>query len=82
MKKFLLIFAMLLLVPICAYSADKIVPEYVSLEYNNTFGLYQAPSELMIYKEPAEDSNLLYSISWIGSKIYPEGVNPKELFVV
>ena len=82
MKKFLLILAMLFLTPACVYSADKIVPEYVSIEYNNTFGLYQAPNEILIYQEPSESSNLLQSISWIGSKIYPETVKTKDLFVV
>lgn len=82
MKKILLIFAMLFLSPICVYSADKIVPEYVSIEFNNTFGLYQAPNEILIYQEPSEDSNLIQNISWIGSKIQPYSIQTKDLFVL
>ena len=82
MKKILIIFAMLMFTPVFANGAENVIPEYVSLEYNNTFGLYQAPNEIVIYKEPDESSNLVHSISWIGSQIFPEAVNPKELFVV
>lgn len=82
MKKILLIFAILLLTTICAYSAEKIVPEYVSIEYNNTFGLYQAPNEILIFNEPSEGSNLVQNISWIGSQIQPDSVKTKDLFVV
>ena len=73
---------MLMFTPVFANGAENVIPEYVSLEYNNTFGLYQAPNEIVIYKEPDESSNLVHSISWIGSQIFPEAVNPKELFVV
>lgn len=82
MKKLLLIIATLLLTPLYAYSANNIIPEYVSIENTQTFGLYQAPNEIVLYKEPAESSNIVHSISWIGSQIFPETVNPKDLFVV
>ncbi len=82
MKKFLIIFAIFVFAPLCTLAAESVVPEYVSIEYNNTFGLYQAPNEIVIYKEPDESSNLVHSISWIGSQIFPEAVKPNELFVV
>jgi hypothetical protein len=82
MKKFVLILAILLFAPFCAFASENIIPEYVSIEYNNTFGLYQAPNEIVLYKEPSESSNIIQTISWIGSKIYPETIKPKELFVV
>ena len=81
MKKFLLILSILLMLPLSAYSAD-VVPQYVSVQQTNTLGLYQAPNEIMLYKEPSEASTLVHSISWIGEKIFPESVRPQDLFVV
>ena len=81
MKKFLLILSILLTLPLSAYSAD-VVPQYVSVQQTNTLGLYQAPNEIMLYKEPSEASTLVHSISWIGEKIFPESVRPQDLFVV
>lgn len=81
MKKFLLILSILLMLPLSAYSAD-VVPQYVSIQQTNTLGLYQAPNEIMLYKEPSEASTLVHSISWIGEKIFPESVRPQDLFVV
>ena len=82
MKKLLLIFTILFTLPLFSYGAEKIVPEYMCVEFNNTFGLYQAPNEIIIYKEPSESSNIINNISWIGSKIYPETVKAKDFFVV
>lgn len=81
MKKILLILAILLLLPIKAFSAD-IIPQYVSIRYTNTLGLYQAPNEIILYSEPSEASTLVHSISWIGEKIFPESVKPQDLFIV
>ena len=81
MKKFLLILSILLMLPLSAYSAD-VVPQYVSIQQTNTLGLYQAPNEIILYKEPSEASTLVHSISWIGEKIFPESVRPQNLFVV
>ena len=50
MKKFLLILAILLMTPVCTFSANNIVPEYVSIENTSTFGLYQAPNEIILYQ--------------------------------
>ena len=81
MKKLLLILAIFLLLPIKAFSAN-VVPQYVSILQTNTLGLYQAPNEIILYKEPSEASTLVHSISWIGEKIFPEGIKPQDLFVV
>ena len=81
MKKFLLILSILLMLPLSGYCAD-IVPQYVSIQQTNTLGLYQAPNEIMLYKEPSEASTLVHSISWIGERIFPESVRPQDLFVV
>ena len=69
------------MLPLSGYCAD-VVPQYVSIQQTNTLGLYQAPNEIMLYKEPSEASTLVHSISWIGEKIFPESVRPQNLFVV
>lgn len=81
MKKLLLILAIMLLLPLEAISGN-VVPKYVSVKQTNTFGLYQVPNEIVLYNEPSETSNIIHSISWIGSKIFPESVKPQDLFVV
>lgn len=81
MKKFLLILAILLLMPVKGF-CENVVPQYVSIEQTNTLGLYQAPSEIVLYKEPYQSSNIVHSISWIGDKIFPESVKANDLFIV
>lgn len=81
MKKFLLILAIILLMPVKGF-CENVVPQYVSIEHTNTLGLYQAPSEIVLYKEPYQSSNIVHSISWIGDKIFPESVKANDLFIV
>ena len=81
MKKFLLILAILLLMPVKGF-CENVVPQYVSIEHTNTLGLYQAPSEIVLYKEPYQSANIVHSISWIGDKIFPESVKANDLFIV
>lgn len=71
----------MLLLPMKALCAE-VVPQYVSIEHTATLGLYQAPNEIVLYKEPSESSTILHSISWIGNQIFPETVKPEQLFVV
>lgn len=82
MKKFFLIIAIILLASLQGFCIENVVPQYVSVEQTNTLGLYQAPSEIVLYKEPSETSNIVHSISWIGGKIFPESVKAEDLFVV
>ena len=82
MKKILLILAILLLLPVKIYAAENVVPDFVSLKNNDAIGLYQAPNEIVLYKEPSESSTIVHSISWIGSQIFPQSINADDLFVV
>ena len=77
----LTILAILLLMPVKGF-CENVVPQYVSIEHTNTLGLYQAPSEIVLYKEPYQSSNIVHSISWIGDKIFPESVKANDLFIV
>lgn len=81
MKKLFLILALMLFIPLKGICAN-VVPQYVSIEQTNTLGLYQAPNEIVLYKEPTQTANIVHSISWIGEKIFPETVKADDLFVV
>ncbi len=81
MKKFLLLIAIILLIPLNGFCAD-VIPQNVSLENTNTFGLYQAPSKLTLYEQPSEKSHILHSISFSGEKIFPPETKADDLFVV
>ena len=72
----------MLLIPLQVFCTENVVPQYVSIEQTNTLGLYQAPSEIVLYKEPSETANIVHSISWIGEKIFPESVKAQDLFIV
>ena len=82
MKKFFLTIAIMLLIPLQVFCTENVVPQYVSIEQTNTLGLYQAPSEIVLYKEPSETANIVHSISWIGERIFPESVKAQDLFIV
>ena len=62
--------------------AFDIVPQFVSMVYTNTLGLYQAPSEIVLYQEPDENSQVLDTIKWEKGVIDPNTVNAQDLFVV
>lgn len=81
MKKIIILTGIIIFSAIKAFCSD-IVPDYVSIEYNNTLGLYQAPNEIVLYKEPDESSAIVYSISWIGEKVFPDSVKANNLFIV
>lgn len=81
LKKILIILAIILLIPTKTLCAD-VVPQFVSIQQTNTLGLYQAPNEIIVYKDPSETSMVIHSISWIGNQIFPESVKPEQLFVV
>lgn len=81
MKKLLLILGIMFFIPLFVSAADDVIPEHVILGNVNTIGVYQAPSEIILYKEPSE-ATVVHSISWIKSQIFPDTVKPEDLFVV
>lgn len=81
MKKLIAIFIVLLgmCLPV---NAANVMP--VSTESNDirTIGLYQAPKSITLYRSPDETSDIINSIKWSASDIFPSGVNFNDLFVV
>ena len=82
MKKLLLILGILFFIPSNVFCAENVIPEYVDIKNTSTFGLYQVPNEIVLYQEPSETSNIIHSISWLGSQIHPDGIKPKDIFTV
>jgi hypothetical protein len=80
MKKIILIFA-LLLISILPVNAD-VMPYYVSNINPDSIGVYQASSNIRIYKEPNENSQLLLNVNWDSNNFNCTDVSAGNLFVV
>ncbi len=81
MKKFFLILSILFLIPLQGL-CENVIPQNVSLENTNTFGLYQVPNKITLYEQPSDKSNIIHSISFSGEKIFPPDIKADDLFVV
>ena len=82
MKKILLTLTLLFGLILPVFSADNLIPEQTCLKYTNTIGLYQASDRIVLYKEPNEQSDLIYSIKWNKNGVFPDTLTFNDLFVV
>lgn len=82
MKKLLLTLTLLFGLILPVFSADNLIPEKTCLKYTNTIGLYQASDRIILYKEPNEQSELIYSIKWNKNGVFPDTLTFDNLFVV
>ena len=80
MKKLLIILAFLL-ITILPARAD-VMPYYVNNINTNSIGVYQAPTQFKIYKEPNEHSKLLLDVSWDYKSFSCPDISASNLFVV
>ena len=80
MKKFLIIFIFLFSLILPA-NAD-VMPYYVNNINTNSIGVYQAPKNIKIYKEPNENSTLLLNVNWDSTTFNCPDVSASNLFVV
>ncbi|MDR1167499.1 MAG: hypothetical protein LBK53_01230 [Heliobacteriaceae bacterium] len=62
--------------------ASDVIPSHVSASNPDTLGLYQAEDEIILYKKPQDDAQIIQSIHWSCGGIVPETVEAAELFVV
>lgn len=79
MKKILLILTFLLSFILPA-RAD-VMPYYVNNINTNSIGVYQAPNNIKIYKEPNENSPLLLNVNWNSKSYNCPDVSASNLFV-
>ena len=63
------------------YSKD-IIPVRSTLNQVNTIGLYQIGDDVQIYKEPNEESQILYRVRWDQEEFFPNEINAENFFIV
>lgn len=85
MKKILLtiVFAFMLFAGLLAevYAKD-VVPVRPNVTQINTIGMYQVTDDVTIYKEPDENSQILYRVRWNEDEFFPNNIGFDKFFVV
>lgn len=64
-----------------AFALD-VVPNTVSLNYTNTFGIYQVDHAIVIYDKPDEKATIKQKIVWTSENVIPKSLSLADLFVV
>lgn len=62
--------------------AKDVIPVRPAVNQVNTIGLYQISDDVRIYKEPSEDSQILYRVRWTNDEFFPENIGFDKFFVV
>lgn len=87
MKKILLFFVLVMVsffmtgFGVETYSKD-IMPVRATVNQINTIGLYQIGDDVQIYKEPSEESQILYRVRWTQDEFFPNDIGFDRFFVV
>ncbi len=81
MKKFLFT-VMLIVILGCKTFAANVIPDAVSLNNTNTFGVYQVGHSLVLYSEPNEKSAVKQRIVWSKDEVIPQNLKHVDLFVL
>lgn len=63
-------------------NAKDIIPIRPSVTTVNTVGLYQVGNDVTIYKEPNEESQILYRVRWNNNEFFPENIGAENFFIV
>lgn len=81
MKKLFLLILMVFL-GINLVNAKDIMPVRPNINQINSIGLYQVSDDIQIYKEPNEDSQILYRVRWNSDEFFPNDIGFEKFFVV
>lgn len=81
MKKIILTLMLFLSIATSAFALD-VVPNTVSLNYTNTFGVYQVDHAIVIYDKPDEKATIKQKIVWTSENVIPKSLSLTDLFVV
>lgn len=81
MVKKLLLFIFLCLLG-SGVNAKDVIPIRPAVNQVNTIGLYQVGDDVKIYKEPSEDSQILYRVRWNNDEFFPDEIGFDKFFVV
>ncbi len=63
-------------------NAKDVIPIRPAVNQVNTIGLYQVGDDVKIYKEPSEDSQILYRVRWNNDEFFPDEIGFDKFFVV
>ena len=81
MKKLFLLILMVFL-GINLANAKDIMPVRPNINQVNSIGLYQVGDDVQIYKEPNEESQILYRVRWNSDEFFPNEIGFEKFFVV
>lgn len=81
MKKLILTFVLFLSFAARTFAVD-VMPTADSLNYINTFGIYQVGHTIVIYNEPDDKAQIIKKIVWNKEGAVPNEVKLKDLFVI
>lgn len=81
MKKLFLTLFLFLALATGAFALN-IYPDTVSLNQENTYGVYQVDHSIVIYKEPDDKSLIKTKIVWDKENVVPNNLKLTDLFVV
>lgn len=81
MKKLFLTMILSLTIATGAFALN-VYPDTVSLNRENTYGVYQVDHSIVIYKEPDDNSPIKTKIVWDKENVIPNDLKLTDLFVV
>lgn len=81
MKKIFLSLIMVLFMALGSFAKD-IIPVSPTMEGVRTVGLYQVKDDIIIYKFPDEDAQILYRIRWNSEEFFPESIGANNFFAL
>lgn len=81
MKKLFLTMFLYLTLATGAFALN-VYPDTVSLNQENTYGVYQVDHSIVIYKEPDANSRIKTKIVWNKENVIPNDLKLTDLFVV
>lgn len=61
-------------------NAKDIIPNKPNIVTVRTVGLYQVGDDVTIYKEPEDDSYILYRVRWTNDEFFPEDIGADKFF--
>lgn len=86
MKKIILLFLFLttlgLNLGIQNVYAKDVIPVRPSLTTVSAIGMYQVGDDITIYKEPNEESQILYRVRWNNNEFFPENIGVEKFFAL
>lgn len=87
MKKFIILFLSIFALSFGFGFGEKtyakdIIPVRPNVVTVNTVGLYQVGNDIKIYKEPNEESQILYRVRWNNDEFFPETIGAEKFFTL